>query len=64
MSWSSKDITRPYGAHSSDKASDVVYGCHDTLHVGGRIPEGMQEILRDDDISEDALVVTVEAIDF
>jgi hypothetical protein len=40
-----KDITRPYGAHGSDEAADVVNGRHHTLHICRRITKRMQEVL-------------------
>ena len=61
LPWTPEDVASPDGRHRSNEASDVVYGGHYTLHIRGRISERMKEILRDNDIAEYTLIVTVEA---
>lgn len=58
--WASENVASPDSTHCSDEASNVVYGGHHTLHVGGGIAKCVKEVLRNDDIAEDTLVVTVE----
>lgn len=61
LPWTSEDVASPDGRHCPNEASNVVYGGHYTLHIRGRISERMKEILRDNDIAEHTLIVTIKA---
>lgn len=50
-----KKVTRPDGRHGTDEAANVVDGGHGGLHVGGGVAHGLEEVVADDDVAEDAL---------
>ena len=60
LSWSAEHISRDDRAERAHEAPDVIYRSHGALGVGGGLAEGLQEVLVDDDVAEDALVWRVE----
>jgi hypothetical protein len=63
LPWATELVTSEDRRHCTNETSDVVDRGHSPLSVCRWVAEGVEEVLIDDDIAEDALVVAIELSD-